>query len=194
MALTIQHVAQNLENLAITEASTSGKNGMKFAQITYQGRPLSIRLSDELDAIRVPFPPSVYNGDGNEPRKSIVYAIPEDVYAGFSELEDWCRQCLTDANPKVQALWCSMLKPADRWGAQLKAKINITGPRQAKFYDSSKQPCEAPSEWRGLGVNAVLQVRGIYIQKSSIGLMLETTHLQYDSTQKGAECAALCPF
>ena len=192
MALTIQQVAQNLENLAITDASTSGKNGMKFAQITYQGRPLSIRLSEELDAIRVPFPPSVYNGDGNEPRKSIVYAIPQDVYAGFSELEDWCRQCLEDANPKVQALWCSMLKPADRWGAQLNAKINVAEPRQAKFYDVAKEPCEAPSDWRGLGVNAVLRVRGVYIQKNSIGLMIETTHLQF--AQKGANAEEQCPF
>ena len=63
MAQTIQHIAQNLEGLVITEASTSGKNGMKFAQITYQGGPLSIRLSEDLDSIRVPFAPSVYNGD-----------------------------------------------------------------------------------------------------------------------------------
>ena len=75
MALTIQQVAQNLDNLAITEASSAAKNGMKFAQITCQGRPLSIRLSEELDSIRVPFPPSVYGGDGSEPRKSIVYAM-----------------------------------------------------------------------------------------------------------------------
>jgi len=192
MAQTIQQIAQNLENLAITEASTSGKNGMKFAQITYQGGPLSIRLSEDLDSIRVPFAPSVYNGDGSEPRKSIVYNIPQGVYEGFTELEDWCRQALEDANPKVQSLWCSMLKPADRWGAQLKAKINVAEPRQAKFYDVAKEPCEAPSDWRGLGVNAVLQVRGVYIQKNSIGLMIETTHLQF--AQKGASAEEQCPF
>ena len=75
-----------------------------------------------------------------------------------------------------------MLKPADRWGAQLKAKINISGARPARFYDAAKEPCDAPSEWRGLGVNVVLLVRGVYIQKAGIGL--ETTHLPYDSIQK----------
>ena len=189
MAQTIQQVAKTFEDLAITEASGSGKNGMKFAQITYQGGPLSIRLSKDLDSIRVPFAPPVYNGDGSEPRKSIVYSIPQ---GGFTELEDWCRQALEDANPKVQSLWCSMLKPADRWGAQLKAKINVAEPRQAKFYDVAKEPCEAPSDWRGLGVNAVLQVRGVYIQKNSIGLMIETTHLQF--AQKGASAEEQCPF
>ena len=72
-----------------------------------------------------------------------------------------------------------MLKPADRWGAQLKAKINISGPRQAKFCDSC------------LGVNAVLQVRGVYIQ-NNIGLKLETTHIQF--AQKGVNAEDHCPF
>ena len=193
MATTIQLVAQNLDKLAISAGSGTGKNGIKFAQITYGGQPLTIRLSEDLESVRVPFPPSVYNGDGSEARKSLVYNIPQDVYAGFSELEDFCRQLLEDANPKVQSLWCSMLKPADRWGAQLKAKINISGARPARFYDAAKEPCDAPSEWRGLGVNVVLLVRGVYIQKTGIGLMLETTHLQYDSIQK-AVGEEQCPF
>ena len=69
----------------------------------------------------------------------------------------------------------------------------MLGPRAAMFYNPAKEPCEAPSEWKGLSVNAVLQIRGCYIQKNSIGLMLETTHLQYDDTQK-ADCEKECPF
>ena len=166
---------------------------MKFCKVTYEGGPLTIRLSEDLNTVKVPFPPSVFNGDGSEVRKSIVYTIPQDVYESLSQFEDWCRQALEDAYPKVQALWCSLLKPPERWGAQLKAKINVAEAHRAKFYDSAKEPCDAPSDWRGLGVNVVLQVRGVYIQENAIGLMLETTHLQYDTTPM-AHLEDQCPF
>ena len=103
----------------------------------------------------------------------------EPLFEAFAELEDFCRQLLEDEHPTVQALWSSSIKPSGRYPAILKAKINTSEPRQAKFFDATNQPTEAPASWKNVQINAVIHVRGVYIQKNTIGLSLETTHILY---------------
>ena len=78
-------------------------------------------------------------------------------------------------------------------GCQLKAKINLQPCKWgATFYNEAKELCDQPEEWRGLPVSLVLQVRGCYIQRQSIGLLLDVTHLQYKELPE--EPPHECPF
>jgi hypothetical protein len=108
-----------------------------------------------------------------------VFNIPEPLFEAMAALEDWCRQSLEDAHPTIQAMWTTSIKPGEQYEARLKAKINVSGARQARFYDHAAQPTEPPAVWKGLKANAILGVRGVYIQKQSIGLLLEVTDLRY---------------
>jgi hypothetical protein len=96
---------------------------------------------------------------------------------------------LEDDHPAIQALWTSRIKPAEKYSATLAAKISVAGPRQARFYDKAAQPTEPPTSWRGLSVNAIVHVKGVYIQKQSIGLVLDVTDLRYATPPE-----PVCPF
>ena len=183
---TVSQLVEGIDDLSLATPYDAGK-GMKIQAIRFRGAPLHLKLSDD-NNLSVPFEPSSWGGSA-EARKSVKFNIPQPVFEGMAELEDWCRQVLEHDHPTVQALWTSCIKPTERYSATLKAKINVAGPRQARFYDQAAQPTEPPTSWKGLSVNVVVHVRGVYFQNQGIGLMLEVTDLRYTKPSEPA-----CPF
>jgi len=175
-ATTVTKLLEGIDNLSLSSPYDAGQ-GMKMRSIRFRGDPLVLKLSNDT-TLSVPFEPSAW-GAGSGSRKTIAFNVPEPLFEAFAELEDYCRQLLEDDHPAVQALWSSSIKPAGRYSAILKAKINTSEPRQAAFFDATNQPTGAPTSWKTLQINAVIHVRGVYIQKNSIGLSLQTTHIRY---------------
>ena len=176
MAITVQELAQCIDKLSLSTPRIVGKCGMKIGNLTLNGREVSVRLASDLESISIPFEPSVFQGTGAECRKGIVFDVPESVFAAFASVEEFCRQSLD-----AQSLWCSSLRPSERYPATLKAKINVAGDRTAKFYNEANEPADPPTNWRRLPCNAVVQLRGCYVQKQSVGMLFEVYHLQYNS-------------
>ena len=182
--LSVQELSQCVDKLSLSQPALATKGGMKICNLTQAGKPVTVKLGQDLDdSITIPFAPSVFQGTGEEPRKGIVFNIPQDVFDAFAAVEEFCRKALEESNPKVQALWSSSLRASDKYPATLKAKINVAGNKVAKFYDHANEPTEQPENWKGLPCNAVLQVRGCYIQKQGIGMLLEVSHLQHGSNE-----------
>ena len=86
MATTIQEIAQQTTNLALSEAVLLAKGNMKTSLLTYQGRPLTFNIGEDLESVSVVFEPSVYGGTGEETRKGIVLKITEEDYDAISAL------------------------------------------------------------------------------------------------------------
>ena len=175
-ATTGPQLLEGIDNLSLSSPYAAGQ-GMKMRSIRFCGEPLILKLSNDT-TLSVPFEPTAW-GAGSGSRKTIAFNAPEPLFEAFAELEDFCRQLLEDEHPTVQALWSSSIKPTGRYPAILKAKINTSEPRQAKFFDAANEPTEPPASWKGLQINAVIHVRGVYIQKNTIGLSLEATHICY---------------
>ena len=190
---TFQDVAKQTTDLALGDAVLLAKGNMKICQLRFQGKPLTLKLGQDLESTTVIFEPSVYNGTGEETRKGIVFRISDDDFNAMAEFEQWCLNALRATNPNVDSLWSASAKKSDKWGSQLKAKINLSaGQWGAAFYNEATEPCSEPEEWRGLPVSLVLQVRGCYIQRQSIGLLIDVTHLQYKDLPE--EPPHKCPF
>ena len=192
-ATTVQDVAKQTTDLALGDAVLLSKANMKMCPLRFQGKPLSLKLGQDLGSTTVIFEPSVYNGTGEETRKGIVLRISDDDFSAMVEFEQWCVNALRATNPTVDSLWSASAKKSDKWGSQLKAKINLQpGKWGTTFYNEAKELCDQPEEWRGLPVSLVLQVRGCYIQRQSIGLLIDVTHLQYKDLPE--EPPHKCPF
>ena len=119
----------------------------------------------------VVYEPSVYGGDGSEPRKNIVLAISPDQEAQFHEMEGV-------VDPKK-------LNSCVKDGT-VKAKITMAS---VNLYDASKNQVEQPQWWKGCTVNAVVQMRGKWSSKTQSGLSLEVTDMQILENE-----APQCPF
>ena len=177
MALTsAPQLLESIVTLSLSSPYDAGQ-GMKMRSIRFRGAPLIMKLANDTN-LQVPFEPSSW-GTGTGSRKTIAFNIPEQLFGAMAQLEDYCRQLLEDEHPAVQALWSSSIKPAGRYAATLRAKINTSDPRRAAFVDAANEPTEPPAAWKGLQINAVIHVRGVYIQKNTIGLSLEATHIRY---------------
>ena len=183
----IADVCSNLSQLSLGAPMALSKGNLKKCNLTYDGQALAVRLEGE-----VAFEPSVYQGTGEEARKGIVVRLSDGDFTSFQALEEWCKQALQAQTPNVDTLWSASSKLTEKWGAQLKAKINVHGPYCAIFYDDSRQPCKAPQGWKGLHINALLEVRGCYVQRNGTGLLLEVTHLRYGEPPEAAEVE--CPI
>ena len=108
----------------------------------------------------VVYEPSVYGGDGSEPRKNIVLAISPDQEAQFHEMEE-----SADSKKLI-----SCVKDGT-----VKAKITMAG---VNFYDAAKNPIDPPQRLKGCCVNVVIQMRGMWSSKTQSGLSLEVTDVQ----------------
>ena len=162
-------------NLALSTPKEAAR-GMIIYDVRLNNAPVRLKLAMG-DDITVAFEPSSWNSTETS-RKTITFNAPDIVLAAAAELEDWCRQVLEDKHPHVQSMWSSAVKPADKYQGKLRTKITLEGPRAARFYDEATQPTVAPDTWQGRSVQAVVQVRGIYIQKQGVGLMLDTTDVK----------------
>ena len=113
-----------------------------------------------LSAADVVYEPSVYGGDGSEPRKNIVLAISPDQEAQFHAMEE--------AADHKKLISCIK-------DGTVKAKITMTS---VNFYDAAKNSIDPPQRWKGCCVNAVVQMRGMWSSKNQSGLSLEVTDIQ----------------
>ena len=151
-------------------ASIRGRDG--------QWPMIQLLPSDCMGEITTPFAPSVYRGTVNEPRQGIVFSVPDAVLLALAQIEDWAQK----QSPGIP--WHSALKTGDTYPASVKAKINVTGPNACRILDAKGQPAAWPENWRRLPVLPILEIRGIYSQKTGRGLILDVTHLMVGSTSQ----------
>ena len=158
-----------------TVGAPKSKNGqISISGISHKAGYPSIQLlpRERLGEIYTPFEPSVYRGTGNEPRKGVVFAIPGDVYDDLLKIEVWAKQHVPDGT-----VWHSALKEPGSYAGSVKAKINVTGAYPCEIVDADGKPLPWPENWSRLRVVPVLEVRGIYCQKTGSGLILDVAHI-----------------
>ena len=140
-----------------------GKLGMKFATMRNQGEAIHLKV----DALNIPFEPSVYNGTGTETRKGIVFDITNSDAKSILVLEERLRQEMEIPLEK----WNSCLREnGQTW--RLKAKINMSGDRACLFAD-----CDG-KDLRGYAAVAVLSMNSVYSQRQASGLVLDVVALR----------------
>jgi len=155
-----------------------GKDGWPSVQLLPRER---------LGDIYVPFEPSVFRGTGVEPRKGIVFAVPQDVLDDLRKIEDWAKQQISP----LATTWHSCLKESGTYSGGVKAKINVSGPNPCLMFDADGGPTEWPENWTHLPVIPIIEVRGIYSQKTGSGLILEVTQLMIGEEKAPKECTWL---
>ena len=124
------------------------------------GEPL-IQLVErsEIAECTTPFPPSTFT-DG--PRRGIVVA------AAWGRVETWAAGAMKDAPGK----WASSIRQYDSFTG-IRAKIDI---RRVQIVDIEGRAMTYPERWTNTIV-PILQVRGIYQQGDTYGLLVEAAAL-----------------
>ena len=184
MSTSIQALLAKPELLTLS-APQASKGGIKICALKHDSKPVTVKLAEDLTSASTPFAPSVFGG-GEADRKGILFNISEQAYEDFYALEQLCIKQLQEHVPDIMRLWRSPLTPADKFSASLKAKINTGGDRKVKYFNAENEPTEEPESWRRLPVNAVIAVRGCYLQKMQAGLLLDVTHVQLGDLEESA--------
>ena len=175
---------------AVAELSTwvmgppKTKNGqMTISSITANDRWPALQLvsKDRMGEISTPFEPSVYRGTGEEPRKGVAFSVPPDVLEELRAIENWAKASFKDAT------WHPALKEAGGYPGTVKAKINTVGPNACQLVDAEGGAMPWPDDWARLPVIPILEVRGVYSQKTGSGLIIDVTHLMIGELSRSKE-------
>ena len=179
MPTLLDNVAANLPQLTLGQVK-QGKF-LETATLHFQGEPAVIQLapSSDIDSITIPFVPSVYHGQGDEPKKGIVFNIPDSIRQQLELLEDKVRDDLKPTYPKINSIWRSATKPSGKWPSQLKAKIKLA---DCKYFDA-EGPTTAPQEWAKLSAIPILKPL-VFIQKATAGITFEVIGLKVGQRQQ----------
>ena len=154
---------------------------MQVAYARYGGTTPTIQLHDRanLGIATTPWAPNVYRGTGGEHRVTMTLNVPDSIREDIELIEERFRDLLRPSVPKIDAIWHSTTKPGDRYKSTLRAKINISGDKMAKFVDKDGHPTDPPTSWHNLSVIPILAVRGAYVQKTGAGLMMDVRRLEH---------------
>lgn len=182
----IDEFANSMEDFAISDVKASANKMLKIANITLKGQPLLLKSNAWL---RIVYEPSVYNGTGQEERKNIVLELTPEIEEALATMEDTIRQTLDEKVPNIDAIWVSSLKPeTGNTGPTLKAKINVSGKQQCKFFDENNAATDSPpSAFKSLEAQVVLRIQGVYVQKQAAGLLMTVTHMQTRPATKAVD-------
>ena len=149
-------------------SSITGKNGWPVVQLVPR---------DRAGSVYTPFEPSVFRGTGGEPRKGILFTVPQDVLDDLRAIENWAKAS------DLGATWHSAIKEPGGFAGSIKAKINCSGPNACSIVDMDGKPIKWPESWARLPVIPIIEVRGVYIQTTGSGLILDVTHLMFGETE-----------
>ena len=149
---------------------------MQIFRMSYASEPLNILLSEILSCT---FQPSAYRGNGTEERLGVVFKTSDILYQAFATIEARCRGLLClDNIEKLDELWCPIAR-SNEFGQTLRAKINVKGDNACLFWNTDDEHTGSPDDFRAVNLQAVCSVRGVYVTKASIGLIVDVTSLKY---------------
>jgi hypothetical protein len=179
---------------AHSEALSLGKDqelrqyGMSTVELLQDSARFSLKLSESTTELHVIYNPSSFVVTGapaliEKKSLSLSLAASGELTGALLCFETRVKELLRGKHPKIDLLWNSCVKePTEKTPLMVRCKVS---PESARLFDADKKAItltEQPlSDWRGLPANAVLQVRGIYVRKDSMGLQLNATHLQFGS-------------
>lgn len=141
--------------------------------------------SGDLEQVRVPFAPSVFKGQGDEPRKGIVFSVSDQVAQHILLLEEIVREQLRPSCPQIDAIWHSCLRVRSGFPPSFRAKIWLQGLDPCKFFSEQGQRVEQPQDWSGLSCLPLIAVAA-YTQKNSAGLLVDVKALMVGSKRSSS--------
>lgn len=172
----MEQVAADALTWVVTAPAASKVAGMQMISIrTDHGRfpVFQPSLSENLGEQTVVFEPSVYNGTGQEERVNITMTIDEAAAEQLRSVEETLKDKIREFVPLVDKVWNSSVGVTQKGSTTLRAKIRVRGEGRVKCYDRSRNEIQPPSQWRGISICPILEVRGAYTQRTSCGLVIE---------------------
>ena len=164
----------------------TGKQG-KFVQT------FPLRLGNGLAALQlvpsdsreisIPFPPTTFQGDTDEPRQTLTLNVPEDVFLAFATVEDAVRELLRPSHANIDSLWHTSLRQAGAYPAQLKVKVNLSGAREVQVFNEADQCIDTPTNWKGLQVVPIVTLAA-FVQAKTAGMIIDLAALKVVGVQQ----------
>ena len=103
--------------------------------------------------------------------------LPDTIREQMECIEEQVRDLVRPHILKIDAIWHSSTKPSEKHPSSLRAKINVSGDRVCPCVDVDGSSESIPTMWAGLSVIPVVSIKGVYIQKSMAGLLMEVSSL-----------------
>ena len=182
----------DLSALTLGDVSVTGK-GAKACPFFSHNQAAAATL----DPMPVCYEPSAY-GDAEATRVNIVFRPSQAILEAMEALDEWIIQAATKDSLKffgkaktedqIRESYQPLVKTSDKYPAQIKAKLNISGPATVRCWDAEKKPREQPEAWRGATVKPRLWLRSLYFMGAGVfGATMECTDVQI-CEEAGGEC------
>jgi hypothetical protein len=184
MTTLLSDAASNLAGWTVSQPTQA--KAMQVAYVRLNGRSAALQLApkDSLGQVTTPWPPSVYNGMGNEPRQTITFSVSDEIRQQMELIEEAVRECLKQHMPGIDAIWSSSTKPAGKHPPILRAKIVVSGDKICQCFNAAGEPVPLPTDWVGLAVLPIIAVKSVYLQKGMAGLVLEVVSLMVGEKER----------
>ena len=113
------------------------------------------------DAVVV-YEPSVFGGNGEEKRKNLVLSVPEIVRVQLRSIEE---------DLVLGHSLCSVIKD----DGSIRVKLDTDAVR---IFDGDHTVTTHPTQWKGVTINVLLEIKGQWKSRSGAGLSVLCTDIQ----------------
>ena len=180
---------RDVDNTAwILGAARQGKFVQTFPLRLGSGTAVLQLVPGDSREVSIPFPPTTFQGDSEEPRQTLTLNVPEDVFLAFATVEDAVRELLRPQRPNIDSLWHTSLRQAGAYPAQLKVKVNLSGAREVQVFNEADQRIDTPMNWKGLQVVPLVTLAA-FVQSKTAGMIIDLAALKVVGQQQSQQPA-----
>ena len=160
---------------------TQTATGAKIAPFSVNGGPSDFNLP----CLRVAFEPSGYK-EADATRVNFVFKVPSSLEDDLAPIDKWILDNVTEDSVKffgkaktreqLAEIYTPCLKQTEKWGSQLKVKVNLPGSANAvRVWDEIKEARPPPEAWSNCLVQPRVRFRHLYFMGNQFGPVLDLT-------------------
>ncbi len=184
------------QTFQLAEVHINANKGAKSAMLTCKEGPVVFMATNASD---VPFGANNFDRDVTAVRQNLELRVTKELEAFFDEFDVWAMEYLSANSERlfkkqltvaqVKEQYHNPIKHSEKYDPLLRTKINTSGGRATRFWDTDGKILAYPENLKGARLIPRLHVSHLWIMGTSCGFAVNVTDVRLEEVP-----IVECPF
>jgi len=177
-----------IETVCIGDLVSSAR--AKVAALTCNGKVLRVSWANADSPLRCPFNYGTYDGQ-EQTRVNLTFEAPPELCAWIRDFEEKIIQEVTNRSEHYLKQELPFVEVNNRFSSSVKegtvpaarVKLNVSGPRAVRVWDTGNIKTALPSDMRGLLACPLVEAKHLWFNAGRWGVVWELTDLRVEEAE-----------
>ena len=184
------------QSYTLNDVTISASKGAKTAVLMCQAGKVEFLATKACEA---PFGANTFDRDATAVRQNLELQMTKELEAYFTKFDAWAVEYLSANSERlfkkqltlaqIKEQYHSPAKPSEKYDPLLRTKINLSGDRAVRIWDTCGHVVPCPESLKGAKLVPKLHISHLWIMGSSCGFTVNLTDMRLEEVP-----IVECPF